>query len=155
MGAKSKPMRVYAIVPEDYSGPVWYRTAHHNLTRPVVYSRFRFEKNARNEELRQLGISGQIRGRAILKPGLIVDETGALLPKWQVPSRAYVVGKRALPEVNGDGLNGLISERVHAAIVSLEPDAHLFLPYDVEHPDGRLERMYGLRFADSYLVELH
>ncbi|AOL93630.1 hypothetical protein BG023_11677 [Porphyrobacter sp. LM 6] len=144
-------MRVFGTVPEDYSGTVWYRTANHHITRPTVHGRFQVEKCALEEEFWHLTMSGQTRGRKILTPGLIVDEAGALLPKWRVPRKARVVGKGPLPEVNGGGLSGLVSERVHAVIIALEPRAHVFLPFDVEHSDGRIERFYAHNFADSYL----
>lgn len=148
-------MRVFGTVPDDYAGPVYYRTAHHNLTRRTVYSRFRFEMDPLGAELRQLDLAGTIRGRAILNPGFIVDESGVLLPKWQTPRKARVVGKRPLRDVQGDGLSGMVSERVHDAIVSLEPRSHLFMPYDAIYEDGRMERFYSHRFADSHLGSDH
>lgn len=144
-------MRVFGTVPEGYSGPIYYRTAYHYLTRRTIYSRFRFEKDPLSEELRALDIAGTIRGRSILTPGIIVDEDGSLLPKWQVPRKAHVLGKRPLKDVEGNGLRGMVSERVRDAIVSLEPRSHLFMPYDAIYEDGRMERLYGLRFADSHL----
>ena len=145
-------MRIYGEVPPDYSGPVLYRTADHSVGRRTIYSYAKFEKRPLTEELNRLHADGSIRKRGILTPGLIVDENGDLLPKWREPRKLTIIKNKPLPYELYTAVHGLMTERIHDAIVSLEPREHIFFPLDATFPDGSIERMYRMEFGKAYLA---
>jgi hypothetical protein len=156
--ATTKPIRTAGTVPAEYRGPVWYRTAE-DTSSPAPRSRFRFrDDKARLERL----LNARNRGRHVLGSGLVVDESGALLPEWQTPLTAELIGSGRPDRVEYNRIfeaGVLVSERVHDAIAALEPGRHIFVPVDVAS-EGRMLRNYvmfvGLsHFWDTDVAILH
>jgi hypothetical protein len=152
---KPTSIRLVGQVPSDYTGPVYYRTQE-NLNEPWGRSRFRWNEPASKIEKLTGGLN---RDGFVLKSGLVVDEHGALLPEWTTPLKARFLGgktERVEYQYEGDGPKR-ISERLHDAIVSLEPNRHIFIPIDVTNDDG-IERQYLLFVGKSFFwgdVVLH
>lgn len=140
--ARASALRTGGEVPETYSGPVYYRLSE-NLHAPSRGRRsFRFdEPQSRIDRLYHPGN----RWMSIKTSGILLDPDGGLLPEWQVPLKASVAaGKPEREEMLIGDPAIRVSERVHDAIVSLEPGRHLCLAIDVARPDGRTERQYLL-----------
>lgn len=140
MLARSRPLRIEGEVPDNYSGPVYYRTCERD---DAPFDSPRRLKFAESEDRIGRLHHPRNRGRNILRSGLILDADGALLPEFQAPLKARLTS--AKPE-GAEFLIGdpaiRVSERVHDAIVALEPDAHVILPIDAAHPAGHLVRQY-------------
>lgn len=77
-----KPLRIEGEVPDDYSGPVYYRIAE-NMFAPVGR---KFRAETKDEAWNALSDS---RNHHLLyaRPGILLDAEGVLLPRWRVPQK--------------------------------------------------------------------
>ena len=149
MTEKVKPLRIRGEVPDGYEGPVYYRTMEDLHAPWGPRASFTWvEDDARLGRL----YNSRSRGRNVLTSGFVVDSDGQLLPEWREPLKARLVKDKIDREefIVGDPAIR-ISERMHDAIVSLEPHEHIFIPVDAARPDG-LKLRYYLMFIGKACI---
>lgn len=140
-----RKLRIVGDIPEGYAGPIYYRIIE-NQSGP--YFTDKFEVDAESAERRALLHDPRNKDRNILTSGLVLDPEGKVLPEWQAPLKYNILQDKPLSFEFMPG--GLTSERVHDVIEALDPGKHVFIPIDARWPDGRIERLYSMKWGADF-----
>lgn len=139
-----KAARPYCAPPAGYAGKLYYRLQP-NLT--AMYPNWQ-KIDAVDRNRGAILDDVQNRNRRVLSSGLVVNETGNLLPEWQVPIKVAYSPEKQPYEFNGI----MMTERVHDVVESVEPGRHIFVPHDYVAQDGKIARWYRRMFGETYLL---
>ena len=127
--------RISGSVPEDYHGPIYYRTRvnHDEYAYKQLYRHLKF---ADRDLARRLAQAYHHEVALRVDPRLF-DRNRELLPAFRRPIQTLLAASapKKSPEWSFGNVH-LVNERVRDAIETLQPGKHLFIPMDISRPDG-------------------
>lgn len=145
--SRNTPVKVIDNIPTEYSGEVYYRLVQ-NLE--IVEQTKWKTRIPKDEDRWSLLVDELVLMDLVRRSGKIIDSNGELLPTFQEPLRL-------IAENNGDldsqfNPRGLMSEWAYDVTKALDPEGHVWIPVDVERPNGSTHRVWKHLFDTNYLM---
>lgn len=144
---RKTPVKVIDNIPANYSGKLYYRLVENleNVARPRWKT-----KIPKGEDRWALLVDELVLKDVVRRSGRIVDANGELLPAFEEPLRLVAENDEDLDSHFNP--RGLVSEWAYEQTKALDPVGHVWIPVDVERPNGSSLRVWKHLFDTNYLT---